>query len=159
MHPSMLQKSPGEEPTPTPFKREYNEPGLLYPVYNHCLSMTEGEFASVAYAFLGALARLGAGNPKGAKIFENKLISDTHEPWIVVDKYRVPLGKHPVVSPSITAVDKAQTQFRDAVFSIGGEKQDPAGELTRGSFHRYVGDAAMVKLSEYLEQFESEVLT
>ena len=59
MHPSMLTKDPGKEPTPTPFKREYNQPGLLYPVYNHCLSMTEREFSAVAYAFMGALARLG----------------------------------------------------------------------------------------------------
>lgn len=156
MHPSMLRQQ-GDE-TPMPFKREYNEPGLLYPVYNHCLSMTEVEFASVAYAFLSALARLGAGNPKGVKIFEDPLASDTPEPWIVVDQYRVPLGKRPVVSPSITTVNKAQTQFKNAVFSIGGQKQQLASELTHGNFHRYVGDAAIVKLTEYLEQFESEVL-
>ena len=157
MHPSMLRQQDDE--TPMPFKREYNEPGLLYPVYNHCLSMTEGEFGSVAYAFLGALARLGAGNPKGVKIFEDKLASDTPEPWIVVDRYRVPLGKRPVVSPSITTVNKAQAQFKDAVFSIGGQKQQLASELIRGSFHRYVGDGAIVKLTEYLERFESEELT
>jgi hypothetical protein len=157
MHPSMLRQQ-GDE-TPMPFKREYNEPGLLYPVYNHCMSMTEGEFASVAYAFLGALARLGAGNPKGVKIFDNQLTSDTPEPWIVVDRYRVPLGKRPVVSPSITEVNKAQEQFKKATFSIGGKEQQSASELTRGSFHRYIGDVAIVKLTEYLEQFESEVLT
>ena len=157
MHPSMLRQQ-GDE-TPMPFKREYNEPGLLYPVYNHCLSMTEGEFASVAYAFLGALARLGAGNPKGTKIFEDKLISDMPEPWIVVDQYRVPLGKRPVVSPSITRVNKAQKQFKKAALSIGGKEQQPASELTRGSFHRYIGDGAIVKLTQYLEKFESEVLT
>ena len=57
MHPSKLHQQ-GDE-APMPFKREYNEPGLLYPVYNHCLSMTESEFASVAYAFLGALRSVG----------------------------------------------------------------------------------------------------
>ena len=158
MHPSKLQQQESEE-TPMPFKREYNEPGLLYPVYNHCMSMTKGEFATVAYAFLSALARLGAGNPKGTKIFEDKLTSDTPEPWIVVDRYRAPFGKRPVVSPSITDVNKAQEQFKKAVFSIGGAEQQPARELTRGSFHRYVGDGAIVKLTEYLEKFESEVLT
>ena len=104
-------------------------------------------------------ARLGAGNPKGTKIFEDQLTSDTPEPWIVVDQYRVPLGKRPVVSPSITTVDKAQAQFKDAVFSIGGKKQQPTSELNRGSFHRCVGDGAIIKLTEYLEKFESEVLT
>lgn len=157
MHPSKLRQQ-GDE-TPMPFKREYNEPGLLYPVYNHCLSITESEFASVAYAFLGALARLGAGNPKGTKIYEDKLTSDTPEPWIVLDRYRVPLGKRPVVSPSITKVNDAQEQFKRAALSIGGIEQDPASELTRGSFQRYLGDGAIVKLTEYLEQFESEVLT
>ena len=70
MHPSMIQKAPEADPTPTPFKREYNQPGLLYPVYNHCLSVTETEFSAAAYAFMGALARLGAGNPKGVKIYD-----------------------------------------------------------------------------------------
>ena len=156
MHPSKLQQQ-GEE-TPMPFKREYNEPGLLYPVYNHCMSMTEGEFAAVAYAFMGALARLGAGNPKGVKLFEDKLTSDSPEPWIVVDQYRVPLGKRAIVSPSTTEVNKAQEQFKKAAFSLGGKEQQPASELTSGSFHRYIGDGAIVKLTEYLEQFESEVL-
>ena len=52
MHPSMLLKEPGVAPTPTPFKRQYNEPALLYPVYNHAMSVSEAEFGSVAYAFL-----------------------------------------------------------------------------------------------------------
>ncbi|RKU31049.1 hypothetical protein C6499_05320 [Candidatus Poribacteria bacterium] len=157
MHPSKLQQQ-GEE-TPMPFKREYNEPGLLYPIYNHCLSMTESEFSSVAYAFMGSLARLGAGNPKGLKIFEDKLTGEMSEPWIVVDRYLSPIGKRPIVSPSITVIDEAQKQFKGAVFSIGGEKQKPDSKLIRGSFHRYIGDAAIVTLSKCIEQFEAEVLT
>ena len=47
--------------------------------------MTETEFSAVAYAFMGALARLGAGNPKGVKIHDDTLVKDTAEPWIVVD--------------------------------------------------------------------------
>ena len=156
MHPSLLRQE-GEE-TPMPFKREYNQPGLLYPVYNHCMSITEREFSSVAYAFMGSLARLGAGNPKGLKIFEDKLIGEMPEPWIVVDRYLSPIGKRPIVSPSITVVDEAKEQFKDAVFSIGGEKQEPASELPHGKFHRYVGDAAVAKLSEYLIKFEEEEL-
>ena len=155
MHPSMLTKAPDNEPTPTPFKREYNQPGLLYPVYNHCLSMTESEFSTVAYAFMGALARLGAGNPKGVKIYEAPIIKeDVEEPWVVVDHYLAPIGKRPIVSPSITNVEVAKKQFKRATFSIKGMEQEPAGELTQGTFHRYIGDAAIAKLSEYLIEFE-----
>ena len=163
MHPSvpgsLLRKHPKQEPTPTPFKREYNQPGLLYPVYNHCLSMTESEFSAVAYAFMAALARLGAGNPKGVKIHDTPLTKeDVDEPWIVVDRYLAPLGKRPVVSPAITDVKEAKEQFKKAVFSVGGHKQQPANQLTQGNFHRYVGDAAVEKISNYLERFETEVL-
>ncbi|RKU25652.1 hypothetical protein C6499_14615 [Candidatus Poribacteria bacterium] len=155
MHPSMLTKDPGKEPTPTPFKREYNQPGLLYPVYNHCLSMTEREFSAVAYAFMGALARLGAGNPKGVKIYDAPLIKeDVDEPWIVVDRYLAPLGKRPVVSPTIKDVEKAKKQFKAAAFSVAGRKKEAANELADGNFHRYIGDAAIAKLSEYLIKFE-----
>ena len=158
MHPSMIRKEPESDPTPTPFKREYNQPGLLYPVYNHCLSMTESEFSTVAYAFMGALARLGAGNPKGVKIYDAPLTGDTDEPWIVVDQYLVPLGKRPVVSPAITDVKKAKNQFREAAFSVAGSRKEPTNELTDGNFHRYIGDVAIAKLSEYLVTFEKEVL-
>lgn len=158
MHPSMIRKAPESEPTPTPFKREYNQPGLLYPVYNHCLSMTKTEFSAVAYAFMGALARLGAGNPKGVKIHDDILVKDTAEPWIVVDQYLAPLGKRPVVSPAITDIKAAKKQFRRAAFSVAGREQEPANELTQGNFHRYIGDDAIVKLSEYLTKFEEEVL-
>ena len=159
MHPSMVRKPPEEEPTPTPFKREYNQPGLLYPVYNHCLSMTDSEFSAVAYAFMAALARLGAGNPKGVKIHDAPLIKpDEDEPWLVVDRYLAPLGKRPVVSPAITDVDMAKDQFSKAAYSIAGVEQQRTGELTQGSFHRYVGNAAIAKISEYLVTFEEEVL-
>ena len=159
MHPSMIRKPPESEPTPTPFKREYNQPGLLYPVYNHCLSITDSEFSTVAYAFMGALARLGAGNPKGVKIYDAPLVrKDKEEPWIVVDRYLAPLGKRPVISPSIKAVEKAKEQFKEAVFTVAGEKQSDHGELVEGHFHRYIGDAAIAKLSEYLIEFEKVVL-
>ena len=157
MHPSLIRQE-GDE-TPMPFKREYNEPGLLYPVYNHCMSMTDTEFSSVAYAFMGALARLGAGNPKGVKLYDAPLIKeDVDEPWIVVDQYVAPLGKRPVVSPAITDVEKAKNQFKEAVFSVAGSRQEAANKLTHGKFHRYIGDAAIAKLSEYLIKFEEGVL-
>ncbi len=157
MHPSLIRQE-GDE-TPMPFKREYNEPGLLYPIYNHCMSMTDSEFSSVAYAFMSALARLGAGNPKGVKVYDAPLIKeDVDEPWIVVDRYLAPLGKRPVISPSITDVGAAKKQFKKAVFSVAGDEQKPTDELTKGKFHRYVGDTAISKLSEYLIEFEKEEL-
>ena len=157
MHPSRLRQEADE--TPMPFKREYNQPGLLYPVYNHCMSITEREFSSVAYAFMGSLARLGAGNPKGVKIHDAPLVrEDTDEPWLVVDQYLTPLGKRPVVSPTITDVETAKKQFKKAVFSVAGVEREPAWQLVEGKFHRYVGDAAIVKLSEHLVRFEEEVL-
>ena len=159
MHPSMIRKPPESDPTPTPFKREYNQPGLLYPVYNHCLSMTDSEFSTVAYAFMSALARLGAGNPKGVKIYDAPLVrEDKEEPWVVVDRYLAPLGKRPVISPSIIDVKAAKKQFKKAVFSVAGKQQEPADVLTEGNFHRYVGDTAITKLSEYLIEFEKGVL-
>ena len=158
MHPSLLRQEADE--TPMPFKREYNQPGLLYPVYNHCLSMTETEFSSVAYAFMGALARLGAGNPKGVKIYDAPLIKeDVNEPWIVIDRYLAPFGKRPVVSPAITDVKEAKNQFKEAAFSIAGSREEATNELKHGkNFHRYIGDAAIAKLSEYLVKFEEGVL-
>ena len=159
MHPSMIRKPPELDPTPTPFKREYNQPGLLYPVYNHCLSMTDSEFSTVAYAFMSALARLGAGNPKGVKIYDAPLVrEDKEEPWIVVDRYLAPLGKRPVISPVIKDVEKAKDQFKEAAFTVAGERQSDRWQLVEGNFHRYVGDTAIAKLSEYLTKFEEEVL-
>ena len=159
MHPSMIRKAPEADPTPTPFKREYNQPGLLYPVYNHCLSMTDSEFSTVVYAFMGVLARLGAGNPKGVKIYDAPLIrADKEEPWIVVDQYLAPLGKRPVVSPAITNVEEAKNQFKEAAFSVSGSRKEPTSELIHGNFRRYIGDTAIAKLSEYLVRFEKEVL-
>ena len=86
------------------------------------------------------------------------MISDQLEPVIVFDRYRIPLGKRPVISPQTTAVKQALDQFQQATFSVSGQSQEPAGEINNGSFTRYVGDRAIQKLSEYLVAFEAEVL-
>lgn len=151
MHPSMLHKEPGQEPTPMPFKRQYNEPGLLYPVYNHCLSVTEAEFSAVAYAFLDALARLGAGNPKGVKIYEGTLLKDC-EPLLVVDRYLVPLGKRPIISPSLTSVEEALERFRADALQVAGKTINQ--EKVNGThFTRWVGNEALAQLQSYATQF------
>ena len=148
-HPSFVRKDAEttaglktEEREPVPFKRQYNEPGLLYPVYNHCLSVTDAEFTAVAYAFLDSLARIGAGNPKGVRIYDHPGYSNG-EPLLVVDRYLAPLGKRPVVSPSLTDVDVALAQFCDA-----------AAQFAPGEhFCRRSGNAALTFLQQQAAAF------
>lgn len=157
MHPSSLHKDPGAAPTPVPFKREYDEPGLLYPVYNHALSLTDDEFAAVAYAFLQSIARIGAGNPKGVKLYEGLVLPEQSGPMLVVDRYLAPLGKRPIVSPLITDIGQALAQFSAAARVIyGKERVEP--HATEGDFERWIGDGALVKLQEYAANFVGKVL-
>lgn len=161
MHPSMLKKAPGADPTPTPFKREYNEPGLIYPVYNHAMSVSEKEFSAAAYAFLESLARLGAGNPKGIRIFDAKWLNQT-QPLLVLDKYLVPLGRRPIISPEETEKSQAVSQFINAALSINGRTmQNTEQEEQRSDntiFTRWVGEAALHRLQEYAQQFAEDNL-
>lgn len=157
MHPAMLTKGTKEEPTPVPFKRQYNEPGLLYPVYNHCLSVTDGEFAAVAYAFLDSLARIGAGNPKGVKIYEHPNYLNG-EPLLVVDRYLAPLGKRPVVSPSLSDVELALKQFTDAACDVCGERQTST-TIEREFFTRQIGNDALRILKDYATDFVRQHLS
>lgn len=141
MHPAMLVNKKDE--TPTPYKREYNQPGILYPIYNHVLSVTEKEFAPVAYAFLDSLPRIGAGNPKGISIAESE-----NEPLLVVDRYLIPRGKRPIISPSVTDPQVAIADFlRLATFPVEDNH-----------FDRWIGDAALAKLQEYSTNFVETVL-
>ncbi|MEW6365984.1 MAG: hypothetical protein AB1714_15245 [Acidobacteriota bacterium] len=146
MHPSMISKEKGDDPIP--FKRQYNEPGLLYPVYNHCLSVTDEEFTAVAYAFLDSLARLGAGNPKGLRIHEHQS-RWVGEPLLVVDRYLAPLGKRPVVSPSLDETDEVIKQFADAA-----EQFTPSE-----NFERRKGKEALKYLQECAAGFVKKHLT
>lgn len=156
MHPSMLNKAPNEEPTPTPFKREYNEPGLIYPIYNHAMSVSESEFSAAAYAFLESLARMGAGNPKGVRIYEDALLGSP-QPLLVLDRYLVPLGKRPILSPSQTGKEAAIAQFTADALSVQGATM-PAGSIEEEAdgklvFSRWVGQAALAQLQQYATQF------
>jgi hypothetical protein len=148
MHPARLVNQ--KEETPIPFKRQYNQPGLLYPVYNHALSITEKEFAAVAYAFLDSLARIGSGNPKGVSLAED---SD-NKPLLVFDRYLVPRGKRPIISPSVT-------NAADAIADFQRLAQTPTANTDRISeplFDRWLGDAALEKLQEYAGDFVNRVL-
>jgi hypothetical protein len=156
MHPSVLHKEPEKDPTPTPFKRQYHEPGLLYPVQNHCLSVTDDEFSAVAYAFLDSLARLGAGNPKGVSLYEIDLLGAV-QPALVLDRYLAPLGKRPVVSPVETSTERAVERFCSAAQTVEGQRSDGA-HVTRPHFERWIGDTALTELQRRATGFVEAVL-
>ena len=145
MHPALIYKE--KDNNPTPYRKEYAQPGLLYPVSNHCLSITEDEFATVAYAFLMSLNRLGAGNPKGVS-FAQGAWNGKVEPLLVVDAYRVPMGQRPVISPGVTRNEDAIKHF----IQMAGLVTDAEME---DIFARLVGNAALVKLQKAAAQFES----
>lgn len=153
MHPSMISKTTGDDPTP--FKRQYDQPGLLFPIYNHCMSITDQEFQAVAYAFLDALARIGAGNPKGVRI-DNGLRGD--EPFLVVDRYLTPKGQRPVVSPSVCEAEKARQSFRESAFQVYGQsgRNEPVIEVE--NFTRCSGQEALRFLQEQADGFVNRVL-
>jgi hypothetical protein len=153
MHPAALFNDPSAN-SPQPFKRQYNEPGLLYPVYNHCLSVTEQEFTAVAYAFLDSLARTGSGNPKGAAVYES-----TGEPFVVVDQYLAPHGERPVISPAETSVESAMQRFQSRAKSVnGGTWNGDYATNGNGNFTRWVGKTAYQKLQTWADTFVNDEL-
>ena len=147
MHPAMIVNQ--KEETPQPYKRQYNQPGILYPVYNHALSLTDNEFAAVAYAFLDSLPRIGAGNPKGISIAESDEI-----PLLVLDRYLVPQKKRPIISPSITDPQEAIANFK----RLGNFEDSEDSHISENHFERWIGDAALTKLQEYATNFVDTVL-
>lgn len=151
MHPSRIASpSTGKDETPVPFKRQYNQPGILYPVSNHALSVTDLEFASVAYAFLDALPRIGSGNPKGIAIAED----ENQMPLLVVDRYLSPRGKRPIISPSVTDPEIAIQDF----IRLARTPETNSDHIQSSHFERWIGNAALEKLQEYSGQFVDEIL-
>ena len=150
MHPSDIRR--GGDSEPTPFRRQYNQPGLLYPVYNHCLSVTDGEFQPVAYAFQDSLARIGAGNPKGVRIS-----SHDGTPLLVFDRYLVPKGERPILSPSLEDSEKACEEFLRAARHVEG-KERQTSHISTDNFERWSGQEALNKLAEFADSFVNEVL-
>lgn len=146
MHPAMIVNQ--KEETPQPYKRQYNQPGILYPVYNHALSLTDKEFAAVAYAFLDSLPRIGAGNPKGISIAESDEV-----PLLVLDRYLVPQQKRPIVSPATVDPQAAIADFKRL-----GSFNASNNPIKENHFERWTGDAALAKLQEYATNFVDTVL-
>lgn len=155
MHPSNLRR---EGENPMPFKREYNEPGLLYPIYNHALSVAQIEFNGAAYAFLQSLARLGAGNPKGMALFYSDVLTGALEPMIVVDKYLSPLGSRPIISPHITDVDEALQRFSLLAHTVQGARYDQAYIKPNERFERWIGNEALKILQQWADEFVQAML-
>ena len=149
MHPARIVNQKDE--TPIPFKRQYNQPGILYPISNHCVSVTDVEFASVAYAFLDALPRMGSGNPKGIAIAEEPA---TQMPLLVVDRYLVPRGKRPVISPSVTNPETAIQDF----IRLSQIPETSTNHIQLPHFERWIGDAALEKLQDCSSEFVDNVL-
>ncbi|MEH2057236.1 MAG: hypothetical protein V7K97_13970 [Nostoc sp.] len=151
MHPARIANQlTNKEDKPIPFKREYNQPGILYPVSNHALSVTDKEFASVGYAFLDSLPRIGSGNPKGIAIAE----SSEHQPLLVVDRYLVPKRKRPIISPAINNPEEAIAEF----IRLSRKPEDATDHIQETHFERWIGDAALEKLQEYSSNFVDNVL-
>jgi hypothetical protein len=151
MHPSDMRRG-GDGEEPMPFRLQYNQPGLLYPIYNHCLSVTDEEFRPVAYAFQDSLARIGAGNPKGVRLAERDKV-----PMIVLDRYLVPKGERPVLSPSLCEPEEAYTAFWNAAKRVEGRPQN-TDHISATNFERWTGQAALNKLAEFADAFVNEVL-
>ncbi len=146
MHPALICKNAEtEKSTPMPYRKEYAQPGLLYPVSNHCLSITEDEFSTVAYAFLMSLNRLGAGNPKGVAFARAKW-GDADQPLLVVDEYRVPMGDRPIVSPAVCSNEEAVANFIDLAGRVAAGQEDV--------FKRLVGRQALERLQTAAGAFE-----
>ncbi|MEL6489224.1 MAG: hypothetical protein AAFQ95_04600 [Cyanobacteria bacterium J06621_3] len=152
MHPAVISSKAGKDKeTPIPFKRQYNQPGILYPVYDHGVSITDPEFSSIAYAFLDALPRIGAGNPKGLAIAESP---ESKEPLLVVDRYLSPRGKRPIISPSEISPETAIADF----IRLSRYPDIEIDHVEQPNFDRWIGNAALEKLQDYASQFVDEVL-
>lgn len=154
MHPSAMHRGGGGSSSeePTPFRRQYNQPGLLYPVYNHCLSVSDEEFRPVAYAFQDSLARIGAGNPKGVRIAER-----AGAPLIVLDRYLVPKGERPILPPSLLEPQEARETFWQAAQKVEGKLQGD-DHITKQNFERWTGQAALNILTGLADGFVNDVL-
>lgn len=125
---------------PMPYEMEYVVAGALFPIYWHglLLEVEKGnrkmsEPQMIAYSFLESLKRVGAGHPKGAEIYHYDWLGNGNEPMLVVDIYKEPLGKRPVISPSETDVKKALNDFANKARSF---------KNVEGKFRRYLGEEA-----------------
>lgn len=157
---------------PTPFRREYAQPGLIYPIYNHGILLDTNEIAAVYYAFLVSHQMLGAGTPKGAGLFEvewNYGGKSEKGPALVVDEYLVPLGRRPIISPMeldpVVALNKFTSTAKQVLVPEGyeqGEKKEYiiSVKLKNSSevFIRRIGNAAWEYMVSQASEFYKEMV-
>jgi hypothetical protein len=146
----------GEDTSATPFKKEYAEPGIWFPITTHCTSLTKEEFGLVAYAFLDAMRRYSAGHPKGGWIVSGE-VNGEERPLIVVDAYRAPQVNRPLVAPTINSTAEALNQFRDGIHidNSWGDKETISN--SNGLFTRYYGKVALKFLEENSANFVNNI--
>lgn len=147
----------GEEDTSaTPFKKEYAEPGIWFPITTHCTSLTEEEFGLVAYAFLDAMRRYSAGHPKGGWIVNGE-VNGEERPLIVVDAYRAPQVNRPLVAPTTNSTEAALNEFRHGIPIDNSWGNNEAISDGNGLFTRYYGKAALKFLEENSANFVNHI--
>ena len=75
----------------------------------------------------------------------------------MLDRYLVPLGARPVLSPALETVEDAIVDFRKAATQVHGKEVQSGyhSELheTKPIFERWTGSEALVKLQEYATNF------
>lgn len=150
----------GEDTSATPFKKEYAEPGIWFPITTHCTSLTEEEFGLVAYAFLDAMRRYSAGHPKGGWIVNGEVDCE-ERPLIVVDAYRAPQVNRPLVAPTTNDTGTALDQFQRGI-PIDRSWGNKEGTIHKESgdsklFTRYYGNAALSFLEANSDDFVKNV--
>jgi len=149
----------GEDTSATPFKKEYAEPGIWFPITTHCTSLTKEEFGLVAYGFLDAMRRYSAGHPKGGWIVNGE-VNGEERPLIVVDTYRAPQVNRPLVAPTTNDTETALDQFQRGIPIDGSwgnieiiHKESCGSKL----FTRYYGEAALKFLEENSANFVNHI--
>ncbi len=125
---------------PMPYEKEYVVAGAQFPIYWHALLLDAekghrkmSEPQMVAYSFIETLKRIGAGHPKGAEILHYDWLGNGKEPLLVVDVYKEPTGKRPVISPMEVDLNKAIEEFVNKAKSSSSVDK---------KFERYMGEEA-----------------
>lgn len=159
---------------PTPFRREYAQPGLVYPIYNHGILLDRTEIAAVYYAFLISHQMLGAGTPKGAGLLEAEWTHGGRSergPALVIDEYLVPLGRRPIISPleldPAVALNKFTSATNQVLIPEGYERSEGVEytisvKLKNSNsevFVRRIGNAAWEYIVSQASEFYKEIVS
>ncbi|MEM3584675.1 MAG: hypothetical protein QW193_05310 [Nitrososphaerales archaeon] len=140
---------------PMPFKRQYAEPGHVFPVSNHGLLLNEFEINATSFAFLKSLSLLGSGTPKGVSIFYGPLFRDIEEPYLVFDIYKVPLGSRILFSPFEVDLARVIERFKKLSTELSLELRGQ--KIESENFKRYVGEEALNELRMRSKLFYNEL--